>query len=307
MDWHKPVLINKIIENINIDAIKGEIYILDACFGEGGYSKILLEKFPNIKIIGIEQDEEVFSIAQKNMKIYEDRVFLFNDNFVKIPEILNKLDLNFVSFSIFDLGISMYHIKESKKGITFLEDQILDMRLSKYAKIPAYEIINKFTEKELSDIFYKYGEERYSRKIAHFIVEERKKIKIMKTSQLENIVKKAVGFKRNYKINPATRVFQALRIYVNNELENLEKVLSFIPDRTILKGRIFILSYHSLEDRIVKKKFLDLEKEGYFVKVFKKPILADSEEIKLNPSSRSAKLRIYEKIKMLQGINYENH
>lgn len=305
MNYHKPVLIEKILENIILDEFLEKFYLVDACLGEGGYAKIILDKFPNLKIIGIEQDEDIFKKAKQNLSSYEDRVLLFNDNFINIPFILERLKVNFVSYFIFDLGISMFHIRESEKGITFSKEQILDMRLSKWAKIPAYEIINNFNENELADIFFKYGEERFSRKIAKYIVEERKKNKIMTTFQLDKIIKKAIGNRGYCKINPSTRVFQALRIYVNNELDNLEKILSIIPHRTILKGRVFILTYHSLEDRIVKIKFNEFEKEGLFKKINKKPIVADYNEIKENPSSRSAKLRIYEKISMDKGIKYE--
>jgi len=304
MNYHIPVLINKILENINFDDIKGVFFLLDACLGEGGYSKIILEKFPTIKIIGIEQDYDIFLKAKENLKNFGERIIIFNENFVNIEKIFNIVGINFISYAIFDLGISMYHIKESNKGITFMKDQPLDMRLSKNCEYSAFDVINNFPLDKLEKIFKDFGEERFSKKIAIAIVEERKKRKIKTTFELRDVVIKVIG--RKTRIDPATRVFQALRIFVNNELENLKKVLSYIPQRTILNGRIFIVSYHSLEDRVVKHNFIEFEKMGVIKKVYKKPIVPDYEEIKMNPSSRSAKLRIYEKIVMEKGIFYEN-
>lgn len=194
---------------------------------------------------------------------------------------------------ILDLGFSTEELEKSGRGFSFLKDEPLDMRYDIDGEITtAAEVVNSYPEKDLADIFYIYGEERMSRQIAKKIVEERRKERIMTTGRLVEVVKMAVG--KGYekgRINPATRVFQALRIYVNKELENLETILKNLPEIIRPNGRVVIISFHSLEDRIVKNYFKQMEKEGKGEILTKKPVVASKEEIISNPRSRSAKLR----------------
>lgn len=285
------MLIYKILNFIPAEIDKEENCLIDACFGEGGYTEVFLKEFCKISILGIEQDKEIYEISKEKFKNV-NRLFLVNGNFkdidqhAKIEEIKNKK----IKFIVFDLGISMFHIKASNKGISFNSDVTLDMRMSDNCSESAYDIINKYNKNDLANLFYYYADETMSRQIADAIVSYRKNKKIETNGELVKIIS---CVKKDKHKNPATKVFQALRIKVNNEYENLslglEKSISIID-----KGvKVAIVSYHSGEDRIVKE-FIKSNKEKVSP-VNKKPIVPDYEEIKSNPSSRSAKLRIFEK------------
>jgi 16S rRNA (cytosine1402-N4)-methyltransferase len=266
--------------------------IVDACFGEGGYTDIFLEKFKKLYVLGIEQDTEIFNIV-KQKYLNEKRLYLINNNFINIDEILKEEFLinKKLKFIVFDLGISMFHIKESSKGISFNKDSRLDMRINKDAKESAYDIINNYSKEELANLFYYLADETMSRQIANAIVNYRKNKKIETNQELVKII---LTVKKDRKKNPATKVFQALRIKVNNELENLQFVLEKSLNLIEKGGIIAVVSYHSGEDRIVKNfiknNLLSLKP------INKKPLLPDYEEIKANPSARSAKLRVFVKI-----------
>lgn len=296
MNYHVPVLLNEIISNMNIHDFenRNSLVIVDACFGEGGYTKEFLKIDPRIKIIGIEQDKQLFEKIKDQFD--PSRVTLFNTNFINIDSIFEELEINYANYFVFDLGISMFHIKESNLGITFSVDQPLDMRMSNECKYSAADVVNTFGYEDLANIFYNYGEEYASRKIAKMIIEKRKKKKIKTTSELAELVANVKG--RHGKIHPATKVFQALRIFVNNELENLKQVLLKSIRRTIIKGRIFVVTYHSLEDRIVKNLFKEEVENKSIIKINKKPIIPEYKEIVKNRSARSAKLRICQKVSL---------
>jgi len=295
LNHHVPVLIDSIIENMNFDAFNNEILIVDCCFGEGGYTDRFLEAQERIKVFGIEQDKTIYDNVVK--KYEHQRVEIFNDNFINISKIFVNNEKNFANYFVFDLGISMFHIRESELGISFMRDQPLDMRMSKLSTESAEDIINSYTQQQLADIFYKYGEEHRSYAVAKKIFEERRKKRITTTKQLADIVLEVYGGRKG-RNHPATKVFQALRIKVNNELDNLEEALKESFRRTIINGRVFVVSYHSLEDRIVKNFFRELEDSGYGKRVTKKPIVPEYEEISKNNAARSAKLRIIEKVKI---------
>ncbi len=291
INYHTPVLIDKIIEFVpqNIDSANN--LLVDACFGEGGYTDRFLSRFKNLNILGIEQDSEIYNIVKEKYK-NEKRVLIKNGNFVKIDEFVNEefVKDKRLKFVVFDLGISMFHIKASTKGISFNKELRLDMRLNPDASESAYDIINYYKKEDLADLFYNYADERMSKQIAHAIVEFRKTKKIETTSELVKIIS---SVKKDRRKNPATKVFQALRIKVNNEFENLKNALEKIIPFLDQDGRVAIVSYHSGEDRIVKnfiKNRIDLRP------IFKKPIIPDYSEMSINPSARSAKLRIFEKI-----------
>ena len=271
---------------------KNGIYV-DATVGEGGHALHLLKSFPRINVIGIDRDREILKEAEKNTSRYK-RITFECGNFSDVKNIIYKKGISKIEGILFDLGFSLFHIESSKRGFSFKKDEFLDMRYNRENSLSAYEIINKFSRDEIEDIFLTFGEEKKAGKIASAIVKERKKKAISTTFQLKKVIENAV--KKRGKIHPATLVFQALRIAVNKELENLRKVLFIIPEILKEGGRIVIISYHSLEDRIVKRAFLSLKRKEKFLILTPKPITPTEKEILVNPHSRSAKLRAGEVI-----------
>jgi len=301
--FHTPVLTKEILNYFYFK--KGGVYI-DCTLGGGGHSKAILENiYPHGLLIGIDQDTEAIETAKEELKSYIDKVKLVKGNFKNLEGILSSLNIETVSGIIFDLGVSFHQLKEKKRGFSFKEDSHLDMRMDLTQKFNADILINSYSEKDLAKIFEKYGEERFSKRIARIIVRERKKKAITTAKQLADLIIKTLPGdkkKKTWRIHPATRVFQAIRIEVNQELKNLEKgldqAISVLEDR----GRICVVSYHSLEDRIVKHLFKEAERAGkeqknYGLEILtKKPIRPFFEEVKDNPKARSAKLRAAEKI-----------
>lgn len=269
---HIPVLLNEIIEQIE----SNKNYV-DCTLGFGGHSKEILKKNgPNGKVLGIEIDKEIF---EKTIK--DERLIAVNDSYINLEKIVKKHNFKDISGILLDAGMSSYHIDLSGRGFSFNKDEPLLMNYG--SGISAEEIINEYSEDEIERILREYGEEKFSKKIAKKIVEERKKKRIKSTLQLVEIVRKIVP---RSKINPATRTFQAIRIEANKELENLESVLPQALKLLNRGGKLFIISFHSLEDRIVKNFIKNNQLE------LNKPIIPSEQEIKSNPRSRSAKLRI---------------
>jgi len=301
--FHIPVLLKEVLHYL-IPKKGGGVYI-DCTLGGGGHSKAILERiYPDGLLIGIDRDIEAIKAARKELSNFLDRAILIRDNFKNLEEILSNLKIKVVSGVLFDLGVSSHQLRERERGFSFREDGHLDMRMDPTQKFNASTLINNYTEEELVRIFGKYGEERFSKRIARLIVLERQKNPITTTKQLADLVIRALpkAKKRGrWRIHPATRVFQAIRIEVNQELDLLEKSLNQVIKVLEDKGRICVISYHSLEDRIVKNVFKKAErekvaKENYGLKIItKKPIRASQEEIKRNPKARSAKLRVAEK------------
>jgi len=301
--FHTPVLTKEILNYLNFK--KGGVYI-DCTLGGGGHSKAILKNiYPDGLLIGIDQDIEAIETAKKELKSYIDKVKLVKGNFKNLEEILSNLKVETVSGIIFDLGVSSHQLREKGRGFSFREDSYLDMRMDVTQKFDANILINSYSEKELTEIFEKYGEERFSKRISRLIVIERQKKPIITTKQLADLVIRALPKtkkREKWRIHPATRVFQAIRIEVNQELDALEKGLNQAIEVLENKGRICVISYHSLEDRIVKNIFKEAEREemdqkNYGLKIItKKPIRPSLEEIKKNPKARSAKLRVAEKI-----------
>ena len=301
---HKTVLLNETIEGLNLSKTK-EAVVADATFGGGGHSKEILEKYPNVKIIALDQDKSAFEKARDKFKGLEKRISFLNINF-KDLELGNSIDA-----IIFDLGLSSDQLENSGRGFSFMKDEPLLMTMKENPQaedLTASDVVNTWSEKSLADIIYGYGEERYSRRIAKDIVEARKKAKIETTFDLVKIIERVApkGHRTNRrgKIHPATKTFQALRIAVNDELGALKDGLEKGFNRLKIGGRMSVISFHSLEDRITKK-FYSVKggsasggKENRVANIItKKPIKASEEELKNNPRSRSAKLRILEKIK----------
>lgn len=287
--YHKPVMIDE-VDAYLITQQSG--YYVDCTFGGGGHSSFLLNKYPNIKIIGFDQDLDSFKFFNENKNIQKDRVIFCNTNFRNILSELKRLNISKINGIFADLGVSSKQFDNKQRGFSFNSDAVLDMRMNQNQKLSAYDIINTFNYEKLAELFFDYGEESFSRQIAKKIVEERVKYDIKTCNQLHNIIL-SVKWKKG-KIDPATKVFQALRIYVNDELGSLKELLNAIPQILENNARSVFLTYHSLEDRIVKTAFKEFNKQGLKI-INKKVITASQEEIKQNPRSRSAKMRVLEK------------
>jgi 16S rRNA (cytosine1402-N4)-methyltransferase len=253
---------------------------------------------PEGVIVGLDVDKESIRRAQSVLKGLACKVILLHSNFSQIREQVHKQGIKEVDFILADLGVCSAQLTDVEMGLSFLHDMPLDMRIDKRLKTTAADIVNKTDEKSLADLIYKFGEDRASRRIARFIVQHRQSGHITTTGQLSTIVCKALGRPRRKgkaRIHPATRTFQALRIAVNNELENLEELLRSAPRLLGKNGRIAVISFHSLEDRLVKNDFKQNEKEGAYRIITKKPIVPSRQEIVRNRRARSAKLRVAEK------------
>ena len=295
---HIPVLKDEVINGL---AIRAGDLIVDGTLGGGGHTLEIVRRFGSaVKIIAIDLDVEAITRAKKAVAEMDHDIIYRTANFQEIDKILDSLNIVNVDRVLLDLGLSSYQLEESSRGFSFLKDEPLLMTMKKKINqedLTAREIVNNWEEKILADIIFGFGEEKYSRKIAQAIVETRKNNPIETTFELVKIIKESVGkFYKGSKIHPATKTFQALRIATNSELSNLEKVIEKGFHRLTIGGRIAIISFHSLEDRIVKKSFKELKNEGFTKIITKKPIIPTNLEITNNPKSRSAKLRIIEKI-----------
>lgn len=285
---HKPVMIKEVLsfipENSNI--------VVDATLGEGGHTKAMLDL--NLEVHSFERDKNILEIAKKRLEDYK-KFYYYNNTYDKMIDSLPKNIIGNVDFILYDLGVSMFHFKKAERGFSFNENNKLDMRLG-INKINAYEVINKYEKKDLERIFKEYGEIKNYSKLAEIIIKERNKKNIETTKELENIIFHNSDKSKKYgKINPATLIFQAIRIEVNDELNILKKSIENIKNILKKYGVVVIISYHSLEDRIVKRFFKDNEKtknkDGIFKLLNSKVLKPTNEEIKLNIASRSAKLR----------------
>jgi 16S rRNA (cytosine1402-N4)-methyltransferase len=274
--------------------------MVDSTIGHGGHS-LLFGRFlgPEGVIVGLDCDIKAIQRAQSSLKDISCKVILHNTNFIHIGDVLRHEGIEEVDFVLADLGISSSQLSDSEKGLSFDEDMPLDMRIDERIERSAADIVNDADEKSLADLIYRYGEERASRRIARFIVEARKDEAITTTGQLARIVCKALrreGKRKWMRKHPATRTFQALRIAVNDELENLKSLLAAVPGILRPAGLVAVISFHSLEDRIVKYDFRDKAKQGIYKLRTKKPVRPSEEETASNRRARSAKLRIAEKI-----------
>jgi len=297
MSVHKTVLLNETIDGLNLT---DKSLVLDCTFGGGGHSREILKRFPKAKIIALDQDKSVWDGN-------DERISFHNENFSDLDKVLKGEKVDGI---IFDLGLSSDQLENSGRGFSFLKDEPLLMTMKTNPSeedLTAEDIVNTWEEKNLADIIYGYGEEKFSRRIARAIVEARSKARIKTTFDLVKIISDSVpAVYRRGRIHFATRTFQALRIAVNDELRVLQTGLEKGFDALKGGGRMAVITFHSLEDRIVKKFFKALaspvglrprEKEGKAILINKKVILESSEELKKNPRARSAKLRILEKIK----------
>ncbi|MCX7794922.1 MAG: 16S rRNA (cytosine(1402)-N(4))-methyltransferase RsmH [bacterium] len=285
---HKPVMVEEVIRLINVHP--GGFY-LDCTLGCGGHSLAILEhSSPDGYLVGIDRDPVAIAIAEEILSQYKGRFTLILGNFVYLSELISKTGIDSFDGILFDLGVSSMQLEDPERGFSFSKDGPLDMRMDPNLSLTAHQIVNTFSLDELENIFKNLGEEPFAYKIARAIVEYREKKEIASTKELAEIVSSVV--KRRGKIHPATRVFMALRIYINSELENLQKALNQAVSLLKSGGRLCVISYHSLEDRIVKKFFRE-SKEKIITKSVIKPT---REEILTNRRARSARLRGLEKL-----------
>ena len=306
---HKSILLDECIENLNIK--KDGIYV-DGTLGGGGHSFSILRKLNNTGLlIGIDRDKDAINAATNKLKEYNNFKTV-HDNNSNIANILKELNIDKIDGMLLDLGVSSYQLDEADRGFSYMHDAKLDMRMNRDDNFSAYDVVNNYSEGKLAGIFKEYGEERYSKSIARKICEERKEKYIETTFELVDIIKSAMPKAAlNEKQHPAKRVFQAIRIEVNEELIRLKKTIEDIVSVLNKNGRLAIITFHSLEDKIVKHTFEELEGRctcpkdfpvcvcGYVSHgkiVTKKPIVCSEEELKENPRARSAKLRVFERI-----------
>ena len=299
---HTPVLLKEVVEIL--DPKPGE-FVVDLTAGGGGHAFEFAKKIGKSgAILLVDWDEKVISEAEK--KIFSipgnerPEVILCISNFARLDEIMNEIaekEKEITKPDIFfaDLGVSSFHLDDPSRGFSFRFDSPLDMRISSEIKLKAKDVVMNFSEKEIAEIIEKYGEDKLARKIAKEIVKQRKIKEVSTTKQLAEIVEKVYKKEGIFytKIHPATRTFQALRIYINREIENLGELLEKIPDFSKSGTRVGIISFHSLEDRLVKTKFKEWEKLGMGKILTRKPVVPSEEEIILNPRSRSAKFRAF--------------
>jgi len=313
-DVHIPVLRKEVIHYLNLK--KGDIIFEGTLGGAGHTVEIIKAIAPTGKVIAVDLDSQALSTAASKLKSLNllNYIIILNDNFANVSNILKNLKFKYLNGFFLDLGISSYQIELSDRGFSYLKDQGLDMRFSDKTKLSAFDIINKYSEKKLKEIFFSFGQERFSSLIAKNIVKHRNIKPVETTGELVEIINNSIPAKYKYESkrrgNPAKRIFQAIRIEVNSELENLRKAIDDAVKLLVPGGRMVIISYHSLEDRIVKRAFerfsgkcicqpglpvcsCNAVKLGKIIT--KKPVVPDEAEISQNPRSKSAKLRVFEK------------
>ena len=289
---HTPVLVKEVIKYLRI---RPEGVYVDATVGTGGHAKFILEKLKTGLFVGIDRDKYQLDITRNYLKAYKKKARFFQSNYTSLKELLKKLQIKFIDGILFDFGISSIQLETPSRGFSFQSDGPLDMRMGTTGKntITAGDIINTYSRENLAEIFYKYGEEKYSRRIASGIVDYRSSKKIESTEELNRIIISAIP-NNFYSVNISARIFQSLRIAVNDELDNISAGLNKAVGVLSKGGRIVAISFHSLEDRIVKNFFRNKKSE---LKILTpKPVVPIEEEIEKNPRSRSAKLRSAERL-----------
>ena len=304
---HISVLLNECIDNLNI---KPDGIYVDGTMGGGGHSLEIAKRLTTGRLICIDQNPNPHEAAGKRLADYNDRITIVRDNFGNIKSILDSLGIEKIDGMLLDIGVSSHQLDEAERGFSYQQDAPLDMRMNPDRPFSAYDVVNGYDEDELDRVIFTYGEERWARRIAQFIVKERENKPIETTGELVDIIKKAVpkGARKDGP-HPAKRTFQAIRIEVNGELEVLQRAIDDVAARLAVGGRLCIITFHSLEDRIVKEAFRKQEnpcicppqfpvcvcgKKPLGRVITRKPILPSKEELEENPRSRSAKLRVLE-------------
>lgn len=304
---HISVLLNETVNSLNIN--EDGIYV-DMTLGGGGHAKEVLKKLKNGRLIGIDQDEYAINKSKENLINFKNVIYI-KDNYSNIDNILKDLNIDRVDGIYMDIGVSSFQFDDPERGFSYNYNAKLDMRMDREKKLDAYTIVNEFDESELYHIIKNYGEEQFAKNIAKHICIDRKIKKIETTFDLVEIIKKSIPAKMRVGKHPAKKTFQALRIYVNDELNALENTIDKAVDLLNDKGRLAIISFHSLEDRIIKNKLKLLEnpctcdkrypcicgKKPKGIIITKKPIVASNDEIENNNRAHSAKLRVFERIR----------
>lgn len=307
---HLSVLSDEVVSYL---VTRPEGVYVDATLGMGGHTKSLLDSTHSRSlVIGLDVDEEAISISRERLSAYNGHVIYRNSNFSDIDKVLDGLDIREVDGILADLGMSSYQVDSSERGFSFMREEPLDMRMDPRLRFTAYDLVNEMTMEEISRVLKMYGEEKWSRRIAKHIVDARAGSPIKTSAELAGIVSAAIPKKFHpSRIHPATKTFQALRIAVNNELENIEEFIGKAVSRLKPGGRLVIISFHSLEDRLVKSSFLGLSspcvcppgmpecgcgKKQELRIITRSPIVPSEEEIRNNPRARSAKMRVGEKV-----------
>lgn len=290
---HVPVMLSEVIDYLKLEPGKT---IVDATMGCGGHSLEILKKItPGGRLIGLDRDEDSLAICRERLSEFKGSCEFVHANFSDIDQVLDNLGIDKIDGIVFDLGISTYQLKDAQRGFSFSEEGPLDMRLDKSSYISAYDLVNNLNENEISQMLWNFGQERWHNRIARYIIEERRNQPIATTKQLATLVMRAIPFKYRksyYRIHPATRTFQAIRIAVNRELEILEGAVKKAVAVLNKQARICVISFHSLEDRIIKHTFRALKADGIIDIITAKPLTPAMSEIEANPSSRSSKLRV---------------
>jgi len=291
---HVPVLTAEVLRHLRPE--RGGLFV-DCTIGLGGHSRAILEAGPT-RIIGLDRDLSALAAARVTLSPWADRVELVHADYRAIDEVLEQRAIPLLDGALADLGVSSLQLDAAGRGFSFRRDEPLDMRMDQTGGDTAADLVARSTERDLADAIYTYGEERFSRRIARAIVEARQQRPIETTLRLASIVRRALPGRGHMRIDPATRTFQALRIWVNQELEGLDRFLEAAARRLRAGARLVVITFHSLEDRIVKHTLRGLERSSDAgVKVLtKKPIVPAEDEVRMNPRARSAKLRAAERI-----------
>jgi 16S rRNA (cytosine1402-N4)-methyltransferase len=294
--FHIPAMFDEVMNYLSLRA--GKI-IVDATIGTGGHSKGIIERIlPGGRLIGIDRDQESLEVSRRRLQDSSDSCAFVHGNFIDIDKILKNLNIKKVDGIIFDLGISSFQLEDAHRGFSFQCEGPLDMRLDRESYISAYDLVNNLNEEEISTLLWNFGQERWHNRIARLLVQEREKQPIATTLELANIVFRSIPHRyryKHYRIHPATRTFQAVRIAVNRELETLELAINKAIAILEKKARICVISFHSLEDRVVKLNFRRASLEGLIDIITPKPLVPSQSELDSNPSSRSSKLRVAQK------------
>lgn len=306
---HVSVLLNEAVDGLGVK--ESGIYV-DGTLGGGGHSEAILKKNETLRLIGIDRDLDAIAAASKRLESFSGRTTFVNSNFSNIKEVLSSLNIDKIDGAVLDLGVSSYQLDNAERGFSYMKDAPLDMRMNQKDIKSAYDVVNGYSKDELTDIFFRYGEEKWSKRIAEFIINKREKEPIKTTKELADIISAAIpAGARDKNSHPAKRVFQAIRIEVNGELEILKNAVQDFVESLESGGRLAIITFHSLEDRIVKQCFSELAvgctcprdfpvcvcgKQPAIKIITKKPILPSKEEQEGNLRSKSAKLRIAEKL-----------
>lgn len=288
---HIPVLLEEAVEGLNVTNGK---HFIDATLGGGGHTGLILQK--GGIVLGIDQDIDAVEFVKQTqeLRIKNDELRVVKGNFEDIKKIATENGFEKIDGILFDFGVSSYQLDNSGRGFSIRRDEELDMRMDTEATLSALDVVNSYPKDKLIDIFYTYGEEHNAKKIAEAIIERRRKTEIRTTKELKEICEKISH--KDEKIHPATKIFQAIRIEVNNEIGVIKKGVNDAVELLAPHGRLVAISFHSLEDRVIKQMFEALKRQGVGIVITKKPLVADDIEVTGNKRARSAKMRIFEKL-----------